>query len=103
MVNTLKYVVPQHTICGSNIQSTFFEDTSGVVWFTTYEALHFYDPKIDNLKYYFMISPSGDTVRENYKAFYQDETLLFLKAGEGIFVFDLYQRKTVDYYPLNLA
>src|SRR5688572_19152729 len=59
-----------HGIFGNIIQSPFFEDSTGKVWFTTYEALNCYNPRLDNLDYMFMVSSSGDTIKENYIAFH---------------------------------
>ncbi|MFZ1676745.1 MAG: hypothetical protein WAT91_05700, partial [Saprospiraceae bacterium] len=72
-------------------------------WFTTYEALHVFDPVKDDFDYYFMVNSCGDTLKENYKAFWLDGQHLFLKAGTEFFVFDIYSRKPEKNYGLNLS
>ncbi|MBK9983438.1 MAG: hypothetical protein IPP15_13805 [Saprospiraceae bacterium] len=88
---------------GYNIQSNFFEDKTGLIWFTTYEALHVFDPVKDEFEYYFMVNSCGDTLKENYKAFWLDGQHLFLKAGTEFFVFDVYGRKPEKNYALDLS
>ena len=33
----------------------FLEDSTGKVWFPTYEALNYYNPETDNIDYTFMV------------------------------------------------
>ncbi len=92
-----------HSIHGYNIQSNFFEDKTGLIWFTTYEALNVFDPVTEEFKYYFMVNSCGDTLKDNYKAFWLDDKTLFLKAGTEFFAFDIYSGKIVTTYGLNLS
>lgn len=92
-----------HHMYGYNIQSNFFEDKTGLIWFTTYEALNVFDPAKDDFQYYFMVNSRGDTLKENYKAFWLDERHLYLKAGTEFFVFDIYGRKPKMNYGLDLS
>lgn len=55
-LNVKIYRPSTHRMYGYNIQSPFFEDSDGKVWFTTYEALNYYDPRTDDLDYMFMVS-----------------------------------------------
>lgn len=102
-LQTKVYRPSTHHMYGYNVQSNFFEDSTGKVWFTTYEALNFYDSKIDDLNYYFMISSSGDTIKENYKAFYLDNNDLYLRAGNNVFVFDIEKHKIKELYNINIS
>lgn len=102
-LHTKVYRSATHHFYGTNIQSPFFEDTTGRVWFCTYEALHYYDPGTDNFEYYFMVSVEGDTIRDNYKVFYLDGNDLYLKAGTAVFVFDIQQKRIKHIVPLNLS
>jgi signal transduction histidine kinase len=101
-VHTKVYRPATHTMAGNNMQSPFFEDSLGRVWFSTYQALHFYDPSIDDLEYHFMVSPSGDTIHDNYKVFYLDDQYVYLKAGKEVFVFDIHTKSIRQSIPLNL-
>ncbi len=92
-----------HHMYGYNIQSNFFEDKTGLIWFTTYEALHVFDPAKDDFQYYFMVNSCGDTLKENYKAFWLEGHLLYLKAGNEFFVFDIYKRQIEKNYGLDLS
>ncbi|HZV69728.1 MAG TPA: triple tyrosine motif-containing protein [Saprospiraceae bacterium] len=92
-----------HSMLGYNIQSNFFEDKTGLIWFTTYEALNVFDPIKDEFKYHFMVNSCGDTLKDNYKAFWLDGQNLYLKAGTEFFVFDVYSGKIVTTYGLNLS
>lgn len=92
-----------HSLFGNIIQSPFFEDSTGKVWFTTYEALNYYNPRTDNLDYMFMISSNGDTIKENYSAFHQEKNNLYLKAGKQIFVVDISTKRTIEAYPIDFS
>jgi len=92
-----------HNMIGNNVQSTFFEDTSGYIWFTTYEALHRYHPGTDQFQHWFLTSTDGDTLKENYKAFLLDNNQLYLKAGEEVFVFDISNQTIQSVYPINFS
>ena len=100
-LRTRVYRPSTHNMYGYNVQSGFFEDSAGLVWFTTYEALNVYDPGSDELDFTFMVLPSGDTLKSNYKAFHLDGSDLYLKAGPRLFVYDIDQRRIKDSYALN--
>ncbi len=87
--HTRLYRPSTHNMHGYNIQSPFFEDAAGRIWFTTYEALHYYDPAIDDLIFMFMVSDKGDTLKSNYKAFHLEGDLLFLKAEQECFIYNI--------------
>ncbi|HQW24727.1 MAG TPA: hypothetical protein PLV75_02135, partial [Saprospiraceae bacterium] len=48
-LSTEVYRPATHKMFGLILQSKFFEDNAGLVWFTTYEALNYYDPRTDDL------------------------------------------------------
>lgn len=102
-LTTNVYRPATHNMFGLIIQGKFFEDTTGKVWFTTYEALNYYDPGRDGLNYFFMISLDGDTLKENYRAFHLQGNDLYLKAGSEVFVFDIAQKKIREWYPIDLS
>ncbi len=86
------YRPPNYTMIGSNIKSTFFEDSTGIVWFTTSEALHYYNPKTDSLGYIFMVDSAGDTLKSNHSALSLSGNDLYLKAGKELFIYDVAKR-----------
>jgi len=102
-IHVRTYRQSTHHMYGYNIQSNFFEDRSGLIWFSTYEALHAYNPLTDNFEYYFMISSCGDTLKENYKVFWKEKDILYLKAGMEFFTFDINTKKITNTYGLNLS
>jgi signal transduction histidine kinase/ligand-binding sensor domain-containing protein len=91
-----------HNMYGSFVTSTFFEDTSGHVWFSTYEALHCYNPITDSLDYVFMTSSQGIKDTANYTAFHLSGNILYLKAEGEIFLFDVVSRSITAVYPVDI-
>ncbi len=91
---------------GQNIQSNFFKDRTGKIWFTTYEALHCFDQNKNAVNYFFMKDVDGQELKENYVAFKLVEDLLYLKAGNKFFVYNTstgsfnqpYQISLEDYF-----
>jgi len=92
-----------HHMAGNNMSGTFFEDSSGIIWFTTSEALHHYNPKTDKLDYTMMVNPSGDTLRSNHTAFLLSGNDLYLRAGNDIFVFDVAKRNIKKIIPVDFS
>jgi signal transduction histidine kinase/ligand-binding sensor domain-containing protein len=90
-----------HNMQGSYVTSTFFEDTTGHIWFTTYKALHWYNPVTDSLQYVFMTSSNGVKDTANYTAFHLSGNILYLKAEDEIFLFDVVTKSTIARYPLD--
>jgi signal transduction histidine kinase/ligand-binding sensor domain-containing protein len=101
-LTTKVYRPSTHHMYGLNIQGKFFDDTSGKVWFTTYEAINSYDPKKDDLEYFFVLSAKGDTLKENYRAFHLERNDLYLKAGTEVFIFDIVQKRIKERYIIDL-
>lgn len=102
-INVRTYRQSTHNMYGYNIQSNFFEDNTGLVWFSTYEALHVFDAATNNFQYYFMVNNCKDTVRDNYKVFWKQDNLLYLKAGHQFFSFDITTKTIVDTFDLDVS
>ena len=102
-LNTKVYHPVIRHMYGQNLQSNFYGDSIGRIWFTTYEALNYYDPRTDDLDYMFMISSSGDTIKENYCTFHQEGNNLYLKAGKEIFVLDVSTKRILHSYPIDFS
>ena len=76
---------------GSNVQSSFYEDKKGNMWFSTYTGIYCYIRKEGTFKTYHLISSfSGDTITKRYRVFHLQFSLnkLWVKAGEEIFILD---------------
>ena len=86
-----------------NIQSSFFEDSSENIWFTTYQAIHVYDRSIDDFRYFQMISGTGDTIREDYKALDLNQEKLLIRAGKEMFLFDVSSEKMISAFQVNTS
>jgi len=86
---------------GNNIQSEFFEDGSGNLWFSVYEAVACYDRRSDSLKYY------------QYENIHEDYYVVFLDRQKGLWVrlggasngnmyrMDIEKKEWSSIYPMN--
>lgn len=92
-----------HHMAGNKMSSPFFEDSSGIVWFTTWEALHFYNPRTDSIDFTFMISSEGDTLRTEHAAFHLSGNILYLRAGKEVILFDVASHTIKTIYPLDFS
>ncbi len=72
-----------------NIQSPFFEDGFENLWFTTYDALHYYDRRIDQFKSH-QFSKDGLVIDRNYYAFHynQQNRKLWIRADGNMWAYD---------------
>lgn len=84
-----------HNMYGNNIQSNFYEDSLNQIWFCTYEAIHCYNPKTDQLEYFFGKSDLDTDIYNDYRIIELDGYSLWFIAGEYIFEFDIYNHKIV--------
>ena len=84
-----------HAMFGQNVISPLFEDREGNIWFCTYEALNCYRRRSDDFEHWQLTDPAtGDTIREDYYAFFLERTgRLWLHLGYGekgrIYCFDI--------------
>jgi signal transduction histidine kinase/ligand-binding sensor domain-containing protein len=71
------------------VQSRMYEDFTGLLWFSTYSALHAYN-EIDRRFYTFQLTIDGQPIQENYHVFYRDpsSSKIWLKAGDYLWAFD---------------
>jgi signal transduction histidine kinase/ligand-binding sensor domain-containing protein len=89
------------SLFGSNMQSPFFEDGAGNLWFCTFEAINCYRRRTDDFEHFFLKKPDGQLVTEGYYAFHFDEQNLWLRAGEALFLFDVTQQTQVSLGPMS--
>ncbi len=90
-------------MAGNKMSSPFFEDSSGIIWFTTTEAIHYYNPTTDSIDFLFMVSSDGDTLRTDHAAFHLSGNMLFLRADKEVFLFDVISRTIKTIYPLDFS
>lgn len=102
-LETKTYRSSTHRMYGNTMQNTFFEDTAGIVWFSTFEALNFYNPVTDALDYIFLVSSGGDTIDSDYKAFQISGNILYLSADKEVFYYDVINRKVQAVYPVDYS
>ncbi len=86
----IKRYTTDEGLSSNNIQSNFFEDKRGNVWFTTIDALHCYYPKKDTIAYFRLRDENKDTLNHAYHLFHIDvDDRLWLKIGAEIYTYDL--------------
>ncbi len=71
-----------------NVQSPMFPDAAGRLWFSTYSALHAYDPKREAFTT-LQLRKDGQLMTEEYRPFYFDDQKqeLWLKADDQLWAF----------------
>jgi signal transduction histidine kinase/ligand-binding sensor domain-containing protein len=92
-----------HHMAGNIMSSPFFEDASGIIWFTTSEALHYYNPRTDTIDFTYMISSGGDTLKAGHAAFHLSGNAIYLRAGNEVFLFDVVSRTIKKIYPVDFS
>ncbi len=71
-----------HALLNPNIQSEFFEDKNGDIWFCTIEAIHVYRRKQDHFDRFQIKDNKGQLVKNLYYLFYLDnEGYLWIRIG----------------------
>ncbi len=73
------------------VQSAFFEDPDGNLWFTTYNSLHCFERKNSRIKNFRPPSQDGEETDFSYHLFHFEKTAnrLWLRAGEQVWVYDV--------------
>jgi ligand-binding sensor domain-containing protein/anti-sigma regulatory factor (Ser/Thr protein kinase) len=79
-------------IYDDNIQSPFFENDQGDIWFTTVNAIHVYRRNRDNFDRYSVNHKGKQYNTVPYTAFYLEQNRWFwVLAGDSLFRFDTHQ------------
>ncbi|WP_169315740.1 sensor histidine kinase [Haliscomenobacter hydrossis] len=96
----------KNSIQGHNIQSGFFEDKEGNIWFCTYEAINCYRPESNDFLHH-QLDIKGEKINTDYHIFHFEKgsSTLWVKIGEAIYTFDTQQKiftKTDIQGPLGL-
>lgn len=72
-----------HSLRGNNIQSAFFEDKKGDIWFCTEESINVYRRQRDNFDYYHLHDAKGHILQNEYYIFDLDASgFLWLRIGD---------------------
>lgn len=78
------------SIKGANIQSPFFEDINGDLWFTTSESINCYRRKRGNFDSYYISYKNSTRNAVEYTAFFLEQNRwLWTQAGDSLFRFDI--------------
>lgn len=84
-----------NSIYGNNIQSPFFENKKGDIWFVTEDAINCYRKTKGHFEHYFIRPDAIPNSREQYYAFHlEQDRYLWVRADEYLYRFD-------TYYPLD--
>lgn len=78
----------RHALADGNIQSMFFEDTSGNLWFNTVEAIHCYDRKNDFFEQRQLVGTSEGR-QKDYQVLWIDrrENELWIREKDTLFIY----------------
>ncbi len=82
-----------YNMLGSNIQSHFYEDCSGDIWFSTYNALHRYDRDKDDFEVYQFKDSFGTIVDVSYKVLGFENEFIYFRYGDYLGLVDVNTKK----------
>lgn len=88
---------------GSNIQSEFFEDSRGYIWFTTYVALHGYNPVGDNFETFQFTDFNNDLIEVDYQVIHQEKDTIWIQAGEMTILFNTRNKTKIRSFCSDVA
>lgn len=74
-----------NSMLGDNIQSNFFEDEKGDVWFATDEGINVFQRVTDDFRTIKVVDSNKDTIHQNYALFHIEKKGIWLKAEESIY------------------
>ncbi|HNG88905.1 MAG TPA: hypothetical protein PK858_01830, partial [Saprospiraceae bacterium] len=83
--------VQPHSLYGKMVQSPFFEDGRGDMWFTTEKAINCYRAKTGNFEHYFVRKPDGQMAGDQqHYAFHRDDAdgALWVVVADSLYRFD---------------
>ncbi len=103
----------EDSMLGRNIQSDFFEDSKGNIWFTTYIGVNCYVRAKDVFTSFQLKNKTGSSYQLGYSLIYlENDNILWLKAENKIFKYNIHtkaqeeianniegMRFTVDVFP----
>lgn len=80
----------KNSIYGNNIQSNFFEDKAGNIWFSTYEAINCYRHKTNDF-IHFQHRSEGKLLESDYQVIHSDPqgAQLWVKIASALYTFNI--------------
>lgn len=84
---------------GRNVQSDFFEDSKGNIWFTTYVAINKYNRNENRFEAFQLEDEEGNLIEADYDLFWlETDSILWLRAENNICTYNIYTKKRKDLY-----
>lgn len=89
---------------GKNVQSDFFEDTAGNIWFSTYKAVNRYIRAENRFEAIQICTDEGQLLDAGYHLFWlEQDSVLWMRAGNDLYTYHIPSQKTtrlleLDYY-----
>jgi len=102
-LHTKVYKPSTHNMFGKNIQSDFYEDSNGLIWFCTYKAIHAYDPIEDDFEYYFLDNANGVEIRSDYRIVDHYNNELWIHIGNELHIWNTSTKETEHIYDTPCA
>ena len=97
--NVSVYKSSTHNMYGDNIQSDFYEDSEGNVWFATYQAINVHYPEKDSLNYFFCKREDDTDIKNDYRIIDLENDSLWILADDLIFIYDVVRNKIINSFP----
>lgn len=89
---------------GKNVQSDFFEDKDGNIWFTTFIGINKYDRANDCFEAIQLADSEDNLIEEGYRLFWlEHDSILWLRAANDLYTYNVRSQKAtrlleLDYY-----
>ncbi len=93
------------SIADNNIQSAFFEDPKGNLWFSTLEAIHCYKRRQDHFEKFYL-KKGGLNIQGEYKLLYLDTLAnhLWIRINQDLFIYNIADdtQQSMGTFPLSI-
>jgi len=87
---------------GKNVQSDFFEDSAGNIWFSTYSAINTYDRATNRFEALQFKNEKGHLIDAGYHLFYLErDSTLWLRVDGAICTYNIYTQDFSKLYALD--
>jgi len=97
------YKSDKYNLIGNNIQSKFFEDCNSNIWFSTYNALHIYDRKLDNFRPFQFKNLGGEIIVTDYKVLGYIDGFVIFRMEEMLAILDINTEQISQFWSLGLS
>ena len=91
-LNARKLIPKNKNLQDNNIQSFFYEDSEQRVWFSSFQSFYSFEKSTTKLNIH-EISSSNETVDHNYKILNLIDSILVLRAGKTLNLFNINSEK----------